>query len=98
MLEQVFVNLVENAIRYSEQGGITVRLVRQVESVVLEVSDAGVGIPAEHIPRVFERFYVVDKPRSRETGGMCREESGNRRRQLGARHQQISGVLAALIS
>lgn len=69
MLEQVFVNLVDNAIRYSETGGITVRLMRQGESVAVEVEDTGVGIPADHLPRIFERFYVVDKSRSRETGG-----------------------------
>jgi len=69
MLEQVFVNLLENAARYTERGGITVRLRRDASRAVVVVVDTGIGIAAEHLPRIFERFYVVDKSRSRETGG-----------------------------
>jgi two-component system phosphate regulon sensor histidine kinase PhoR len=72
-LGQVLRNLMENAVRHGRQGG-TVRLaVRRVEmprsGVVLEVSDDGPGIPREHIPRLTERFYRVDKGRSRSAGG-----------------------------
>ena len=69
MLEQVFVNLLENAARYTERGGVTVRLRGERERAVVEVADTGIGIAAEHLPRIFERFYVVDKSRSRATGG-----------------------------
>ncbi len=69
LLEQVFTNLLENAVRYTERGGITVRLRREGREVVAEVADTGIGIGAEHLPRIFERFYVVDKSRSRATGG-----------------------------
>lgn len=68
-------NLVDNAIRYTEPGGhIAVRVKVQADSsdarwVVLEVQDDGVGIPAAEQSRIFERFYRVDKARSRETGG-----------------------------
>lgn len=68
-LEQVFVNLVENAIRYTEKGGVVIRLSRQGERIVVAVRDTGIGIPKEDLPRVFERFYVVDKSRSRQQGG-----------------------------
>jgi len=69
MLEQVFTNLLENSVRYSEAGRIDVRLRREGSAVVTEVADTGIGIPAEHLPRIFERFYVVDKSRSRRQGG-----------------------------
>lgn len=69
LLEQVFINLLENAVRYTETGGVTVRLRREGREVVVEVADTGIGIAAEHLPRIFERFYVVDRSRSRATGG-----------------------------
>lgn len=69
MVEQVFVNLVENAIRYTREGGISVRLRPGEQSVVAEVSDTGEGIPEKDLARVFERFYVVDRSRSRQAGG-----------------------------
>jgi len=69
-LNQIFDNLIDNAIKYTESGGrISALLSRQEGKVVLEVEDTGVGIPAEDLPRVFERFYRVDKARSRELGG-----------------------------
>jgi len=68
-LEQLVLNLVDNAIRYTEKGGVTVRLEEKDSGVLLSVSDTGIGIPEEHRPKIFERFYVVDKSRSRKTGG-----------------------------
>jgi two-component system phosphate regulon sensor histidine kinase PhoR len=77
-LEQVFTNLLDNAIKYTEKGEIEVTLSRDsgierdvsgVGRVVIEVRDTGPGIAPEHLPRVFERFYVVDKGRSRQLGG-----------------------------
>jgi two-component system, OmpR family, phosphate regulon sensor histidine kinase PhoR len=63
-------NLVSNAIRYTPEGGtIAIAWQRQGPSGVFQVQDSGVGIPAEHIPRLTERFYRVDKGRSRDTGG-----------------------------
>jgi signal transduction histidine kinase len=69
-LNQIFDNLIDNAIKYTEGGGrISAALSRQEGKVVFEVEDTGVGIPAEDLPRIFERFYRVDKARSRELGG-----------------------------
>jgi two-component system sensor histidine kinase SenX3 len=63
-------NLVDNAIRYSSRGGeVHVRVTCDDDHVKLEVADTGVGIPTRDLPRVFERFYRVDRARSRETGG-----------------------------
>ncbi len=68
-VERLLVNLVDNAVKYTERGRVTVRLRRSGERLVLEVSDTGPGIPEEHLSHIFERFYVVDKSRSRKTGG-----------------------------
>lgn len=70
LLEQAVVNLVDNAIKYSEPGQV-VRVEAQQEGaeVVIRVVDQGCGIPREHLPRLFERFYRVDKARSRKLGG-----------------------------
>jgi heavy metal sensor kinase len=71
LLRQAFINVVDNAIKYSPEGA-TIRVgVHRNEAgeAVVEVVDAGPGIPRHHIPRVFERFYRVDKGRSREEGG-----------------------------
>ncbi len=68
-LRQVLGNLVENALRHTAAG--TVRVVARAEgsTLSLAVSDTGIGIPAEHLQRIFERFYRVDPARSREQGG-----------------------------
>jgi len=68
-LEQMFINLLENAVNYTEKGGISVQLSTSAGRLRIEIRDSGVGIPAEHLPRLFERFYVADKARSRQTGG-----------------------------
>ncbi|MBN9121491.1 MAG: HAMP domain-containing protein [Planctomycetes bacterium] len=69
-LRQVAVNLIDNAAKYTPEGGsIRVTVARIDERAVLTVADTGEGIPAEHLPRVFDRFYRLDKARSREMGG-----------------------------
>jgi two-component system phosphate regulon sensor histidine kinase PhoR len=69
-LEQVLVNLLDNAVKYTPEGG-TVELSarRDDERVELSVRDTGLGIEARHLPRLFERFYRVDRGRSRDMGG-----------------------------
>jgi signal transduction histidine kinase len=63
-------NLIDNAIRYSDRGGrVTVEVDSNDDEVTLRVSDTGIGIPSRDISRIFERFYRVDRARSRETGG-----------------------------
>ena len=71
MLEQALINLVDNALKYSEPGGRVVVAVAPTVDGMLEwlVRDQGSGIGAEHLPRLFERFYRVDKGRSRRLGG-----------------------------
>lgn len=69
-LKSVFMNLVSNAVRYSPEGGqIIVRWKTEQNAIVFEVQDNGLGVSPEHIPRLTERFYRVDKDRSRGTGG-----------------------------
>lgn len=68
-LAQVLDNLVDNAIKYTPAGRITVRWRASADAVAIEVEDSGLGIPRADLPRVFERFYRVDKARSREMGG-----------------------------
>jgi two-component system phosphate regulon sensor histidine kinase PhoR len=70
LLEQALVNLIDNAIKYSEPGQqVEVSAVRAGQAVVIGVRDEGCGIPVDHLPRLFERFYRVDKARSRKLGG-----------------------------
>ena len=69
-LYQIVFNLMENGIKYNLSGGnLTVRLFRREDNAILEVRDTGMGIPEDALPHVFERFYRVDKARSRATGG-----------------------------
>jgi heavy metal sensor kinase len=69
-LKQVVVNLLDNAIKYTLQGGAIALTVRAINShAVLEVADNGIGIPEDALPRVFDRFFRVDKARSRNLGG-----------------------------
>ena len=70
MYQQMILNLVENAIKYTRANGrVKVRLEEWFDSIILKVEDTGIGIPTEHLPRLFERFYRVDKARHRAEGG-----------------------------
>ena len=69
-IHQVFSNLIDNAMKYGEEGHkILIGACEREDSVQFFVRDFGAGIPSEHLPRLFERFYRVDKARSRESGG-----------------------------
>ncbi len=68
-LEQMFVNLIDNALKYTEKGEITISLGCKESRIMIEIRDTGIGIPAQNLSRIFERFYVVNKSRSRELGG-----------------------------
>ena len=69
-VQQVLYNLTENAIKYTPEGGdILVTLNQNAEEMIFTVTDNGLGIPADDLPHIFERFYRVDKARSRESGG-----------------------------
>ncbi|MBQ8754860.1 MAG: ATP-binding protein, partial [Lentisphaeria bacterium] len=69
LLEQALINLVENALRYSNGKNITLSVTQEGANAILTVKDDGIGIALEHHDRLFERFYRVDKSRSRELGG-----------------------------
>ena len=70
LLFELVYNLCDNAVKYNVDGGsISISLKKQQDGAVLCVRDTGIGIPAEHVPRIFERFYRVDKSHSRESGG-----------------------------
>ena len=68
-LEQLFVNIIDNAVKYTEEGGITINLTKNDSSIFITIEDTGIGIPEQELPRIFERFYVVNKSRSRRLGG-----------------------------
>jgi len=68
-MEQVFINLIDNAIKYSEQGNISIDFSKENSFMKIEITDTGIGITEEHLPRLFERFYVTNKSRSRKMGG-----------------------------
>ena len=69
-IKQLLLNLVDNAIKYTPQGGkVTLGLQRVEGWAQLSVADTGIGIPAQDLPHIFERFYRVDKARSRAAGG-----------------------------
>jgi len=68
-LEQMLVNLVENAVKYTDKGRIDVSLKRRGKECVIEVRDTGIGIPEDDLPHIFERFYAADPSRSRKLGG-----------------------------
>jgi two-component system phosphate regulon sensor histidine kinase PhoR len=70
LLEQAVINLLDNAVKYSDPGShVELRCSRSGPDVNIEVVDHGRGIASEHLPRIFERFYRVDKARSRRAGG-----------------------------
>jgi two-component system sensor histidine kinase VicK len=69
-IEQVILNVIGNAVKYTPEGGrIRIKGSSENRRAVLSISDNGIGIPEEDLPRVFERFYRVDKARSRDLGG-----------------------------
>ena len=69
-LYQILFNLIENGIKYNSPGGkLTVSVHRQEDNAIVEISDSGVGIPEDALEHIFERFYRVDKARSRKSGG-----------------------------
>lgn len=69
-MEELLYNLCDNAIRYNNRGGsVTITVNTEGKNVILSVKDTGIGIPGEHQQRIFERFYRVDKSRSKATGG-----------------------------
>ncbi len=70
LLERMITNVIDNAIRYTPSGGRIEVLLAEIQNAIrLEIRDTGIGIPDELLPHIFDRFYVVDKSRSRETGG-----------------------------
>lgn len=68
-LEQLFVNLIDNAVKYTEEGKIRVEIRREDGGLMVDVEDSGIGIPEDQKMRIFERFYVIDKSRSKKVGG-----------------------------
>jgi len=69
-IRQVIVNLVTNSIKYGKEGGSTTTGFSETEeNVLVEMADNGIGMEPKHLPRLFERFYRIDKSRSREAGG-----------------------------
>ncbi|MDX2065633.1 MAG: ATP-binding protein [Fimbriimonadaceae bacterium] len=68
-MKQIALNLIDNAIHYTNEGHVAVQLDCREKQAVITVRDTGMGIPSEHLTRIFERFYRVDKARSRASGG-----------------------------
>jgi heavy metal sensor kinase len=69
-LRQLFLNLIDNAIKYTpDNGTVEISLVREQRFASVKIKDSGVGIPAEELPKIYDRFYRVDKARTRELGG-----------------------------
>ncbi|NIA23231.1 MAG: HAMP domain-containing protein [Proteobacteria bacterium] len=68
-IEQMLINLIDNAIKYTDKGEVLVSIKKENNKILLKVSDTGIGIPSEYLDRIFERFYVIDKSRSRMIGG-----------------------------
>ena len=69
-MERVFTNIISNALKYKPSGGeINIFSSKMFNDIVVKVSDNGIGIPKEQLPNIFDRFYRVDKARSRDKGG-----------------------------
>jgi signal transduction histidine kinase len=69
-LQQLFTNLIDNAIKYTSKGSIHVIVEKNESAALVKIKDTGIGIPKEEQERIFRRFYRADKSRSRETGGV----------------------------
>lgn len=68
-IKQLLINIIDNSIKYTDEGSITIGCKKEHKNLVISVEDTGIGIKKEHLDRVFERFYRVDKGRSRKMGG-----------------------------
>jgi two-component system phosphate regulon sensor histidine kinase PhoR len=68
-LYELLYNLLDNAIRFTEKGWVKLKAQKTKEGVIIEISDSGIGIPPFEMDKIFERFYVIDKSRSRKKGG-----------------------------
>lgn len=69
-LIRLFVNLLDNAIQYTERGGITLAALKTTDQIVITITDTGIGISSEHLPQLFDRFYRVDKARTSQGAGL----------------------------
>ncbi len=68
-MKQLLINLLDNAVKYTEDGTVTIQCEKKNDKLVLSIQDTGIGMEEEHLDRIFERFYRVDKGRSRKMGG-----------------------------
>ncbi len=68
-LEQVFINLIDNGIKYTDEGKISINIKSSKEYINISIEDTGIGIPENDVDRIFERFYLVNKARTRKEGG-----------------------------
>ena len=68
-MKQLLINLLDNAVKYTEVGTITIQCEKQKNKLLLVVEDTGIGMEEDHLDRIFERFYRVDKGRARKSGG-----------------------------
>lgn len=68
-IKQMLINLIDNAIKYTEKGEVQISCIKEADKIKITIRDSGIGIPKEHISRLFERFYRVDRGRSRKMGG-----------------------------
>lgn len=68
-IEQALINIIDNAVKYTDKGSIEISTSEDEKNIIIEIEDTGIGIPRKDIDRIFERFYVVNKSRSRASGG-----------------------------
>lgn len=68
-IEQMLINLIDNAVKYTDAGSITMKIREDMENIKIDVIDTGIGIPKKDLSRIFERFFTVDKSRSKKSGG-----------------------------
>ncbi len=69
-MEQVIINIISNAIKYTpDEGTVDIQVIKRDELAIIQVKDSGIGIPTEDVVHIFDRFYRVDKARTRNMGG-----------------------------